>query len=60
MPALCAGNVATEDVVYMLNGFGMHHGINQEKLLAASKFITGAIGKQNNSRAAKAMLAAQA
>ncbi|KAK9838776.1 hypothetical protein WJX74_003122 [Apatococcus lobatus] len=54
------GNVATEDVVYMLNGFGLNHGINLDKLLAASSFITGALGKQNNSRAATAMLAAQA
>ncbi len=55
----CAGNVATEDVVYMLNGFGLEHGIDFDKLLATSKYITDALGKPNSSRAATAMLAAR-
>ncbi|KAG7671915.1 hypothetical protein Ndes2437B_g03273 [Nannochloris sp. 'desiccata'] len=38
------GNVATEDVVYMLHGFGIKTGIDMEKLLDASAFITGVLG----------------
>ena len=34
-----SGNVATEDVLYMLNGMGINNGINLKKVLAASKFI---------------------
>ena len=43
----------------MLNGFGLKHGIDMDKLLAASQFITQALGKSNSSRAATAMLAAR-
>ena len=50
------GNVATEDVVYMLHGFGIKTGIDMEKLLDASAFITGVLGRKNNSRAAEALL----
>jgi hydroxymethylglutaryl-CoA lyase len=51
------GNIATEDVVYMLNGFGIKTGINMDKLLDASAFITGVLGgRKNNSRAAEALL----
>ncbi len=51
-----AGNVATEDVVYMLNGFGIHHGVDLEKLVDASAFISQALGRRPNSRVAEAML----
>ncbi|GMH32252.1 hypothetical protein BSKO_00086 [Bryopsis sp. KO-2023] len=51
------GNIATEDVVYMLNGFGVEHGIDVEKMVTASDFISKAIGQENNSRAANALLA---
>jgi hydroxymethylglutaryl-CoA lyase len=52
------GNVATEDVVYFLNGFGIETGIDMDKLLDASAFITGVLGegRKNNSRAAEALL----
>jgi hydroxymethylglutaryl-CoA lyase len=33
------GNVATEDVVYMLNGLGVSTGVDMTKLLEASMFI---------------------
>eukprot|EP00873_Tetraselmis_striata_P032993 jgi/Tetstr1/453257/TSEL_040273.t1 len=36
------GNVATEDVVYMLDGFGIKHGLDMRALLAASDFISRA------------------
>lgn len=35
-----SGNVATEDVVYMLNGMGIETGVNLEKLIAAGRFIS--------------------
>ena len=50
------GNVATEDVVYMLQGFGIETGVDMEKLLDASAFITGVLGRKNSSRAATALL----
>ncbi|KAI3433464.1 hypothetical protein D9Q98_003277 [Chlorella vulgaris] len=50
------GNVATEDVVYMLTGFGIRHGVDMDRLLDASHFICQALGKRNNSRAADALL----
>ena len=51
------GNVATEDVLYMLNGLGVETGIDMEKLIAAGDFICKAIGKPSNSRVAKALSA---
>jgi hydroxymethylglutaryl-CoA lyase len=52
-----SGNVATEDVVFMLNGLGIRHGIDMDKLLDASEFITKALGRMTNgSRAAEALL----
>jgi len=49
------GNVATEDVVYMLDGMGIKHGVNMDKLLEASRYISHALGRENSSRAAKAL-----
>ena len=40
-----SGNVATEDVVYMLNGLGIDTGIDLERVLDASRFISDAIGR---------------
>ena len=57
--AAAAGNVATEDVVYLLNGLGIKHGVDMEKLLDVSQFISDALGRPNSSRAAKALLAAR-
>ncbi|HEV7800632.1 MAG TPA: hydroxymethylglutaryl-CoA lyase [Burkholderiales bacterium] len=51
------GNVATEDVLYMLNGLGIETGIDMEKLIAAGDFICRALGRPTNSRAAKALAA---
>lgn len=39
-----AGNVATEDLVYLLDGLGIQHGVNLEGVLAASRYIVNAIG----------------
>ncbi len=56
LPPLCSGNVATEDVVYMLSGFGIQHGVDLERLVDASAFITQVLGRRPNSRVAEAML----
>ena len=50
------GNVATEDVVYMLHGMGIDTGIDLEKLIDAGKFISDYLGRAPNSRAATAIL----
>ncbi len=51
------GNVATEDVVYMLHGMGIETGIDLDKLIDAGNFISEALGRKPLSRAANAMLA---
>jgi hydroxymethylglutaryl-CoA lyase len=50
------GNVATEDLVYMLRGMGIDTGIDLEKLVDAGKYISDVLGRKPNSRAAIAML----
>jgi hydroxymethylglutaryl-CoA lyase len=50
------GNVATEDVVFMLHGMGIDTGIDLEKLVDAGKFISDFLGRKPNSRAATAIL----
>jgi hydroxymethylglutaryl-CoA lyase len=52
-----SGNVATEDVVYMLNGLGIESGIDLEKLVDAGDYISKAIDRCNNSKVANAILA---
>jgi hydroxymethylglutaryl-CoA lyase len=49
------GNVATEDVVYMLNGMEIETGINLEKLAAAGRAISQALGRETQSKAAAAI-----
>jgi hydroxymethylglutaryl-CoA lyase len=50
-----SGNVASEDVVYLLNGLGYETGIDLEKLIAAGSFISNALGRSSASRVALAM-----
>lgn len=49
-----SGNVATEDVVYMLNGLGIHTGLDLDKLLDASYYIDDALERKSNSKVALA------
>ena len=51
------GNVATEDVVYMLNGMGIESGVNLDKVAAAGRFISQHLGRGPASKAAAAMIA---
>ena len=50
------GNVATEDVVYMLHGMGIETGIDLDKLVDAGQFISDFLGRKPNSNAATALL----
>ncbi|TQV77512.1 hydroxymethylglutaryl-CoA lyase [Aliikangiella marina] len=52
-----SGNVATEDVVYMLNGLGLSSGVDLDKLVDAGDFISQFLKRDNNSKVAKAILA---
>jgi hydroxymethylglutaryl-CoA lyase len=54
------GNVATEDVVFMLDGLGVATGIDLAKLVDAGAFISGVLGRPPVSRAARALLAKRA
>lgn len=51
-----AGNVATEDVVYLLNGLGMETGIDLAKLASTSQWISSQLGRTPSSRVALAMM----
>ena len=50
------GNVATEDVVYLLHGMGIDTGIDLDKLIDAGVFISAFLERKPNSRASTALL----
>jgi hydroxymethylglutaryl-CoA lyase len=50
------GNVASEDVVYLLDGLGIDSGIDLKALVDAGAFISGVLGRPPVSRAGKALL----
>lgn len=49
------GNIATEDVVYLLNGLDIEHGVDLDKLIYAGNTISAVLNKPSNSKVAKAM-----
>ncbi len=51
------GNVATEDVVYMMNGLGIATGVDLEKLRQAGEFICAQLGREPASKVARALAA---
>jgi hydroxymethylglutaryl-CoA lyase len=55
-----SGNVATEDVVYLLHGLDYDTGINLAKLVEAGAFISDKLGRESSSRVARAMAGATA
>jgi hydroxymethylglutaryl-CoA lyase len=55
-----SGNVATEDVVYMLHGLGIQTGVDLERLVEVGEWICGFLNKSSNSKAGKAMSAKRA
>jgi isopropylmalate/homocitrate/citramalate synthase len=52
-----SGNVATEDVVYLLNGLGIETGVDLDKLAAAGRFISSHLGRPTSSKVAAALAA---
>jgi hydroxymethylglutaryl-CoA lyase len=54
------GNVASEDVVYMLHGMGIDTGIDLDALIDAGQFISDFLGRKPHSRAANALLTKRA
>jgi hydroxymethylglutaryl-CoA lyase len=49
------GNVATEDVVYMLHGMGIKTGVDISKLIEAGNYICAALKKQTSSKVGRAL-----
>jgi hydroxymethylglutaryl-CoA lyase len=54
------GNVASEDVVYMLHGMGLHTGVALDRLIETGAWLAQQLGKDTASRVTRARLAAQA
>ncbi|MFG1187225.1 hydroxymethylglutaryl-CoA lyase [Xanthobacter aminoxidans] len=52
-----SGNLATEDLVYMLNGLGIETGVDLDRLAAAGRAITAALGRTPASKVAQALAA---
>ena len=53
------GNVATEDLLYLLHGLGLPTGIDLDEVVRTGDFISRAIGRENGSRAGRALSAKQ-
>ena len=50
-----SGNVATEDLLYLLEGMGIETGIDLERAVAAGRFISSRLGRETQSRVARAL-----
>jgi hydroxymethylglutaryl-CoA lyase len=55
-----SGNVGTEDVIYMLNGLGIEHGVDLDSIADAGRFICAALGREPASKVAQALKAKHA
>lgn len=51
------GNVSTEDLLHLLHSLGIHTGVNLEEMAEIGAWISGELGRPNDSRAGKAILA---
>jgi hydroxymethylglutaryl-CoA lyase len=51
------GNVATEDLLYLLDGLGVRHGVDLDAVIEAGEFIGAQLGRPTASRVARALLA---
>ena len=49
------GNLATEDLVWQLNGLGVHSGVDLDLLVAASDWLAGVLGRPSPSRVVRAL-----
>ena len=52
-----SGNVATEEVIYMLDGLGVHTGIHLDDLVQVSQFVSAELGCPTGSKVSQALLA---
>ena len=52
-----SGNVATEDVVYLLDGLGIETGVDLERVVDTGQWICGVLGREPSSKAARAIAA---
>ncbi len=52
-----SGNVATEDVLYLLSGLGIHTGIDLDLVYEAGRYICAQLGRESSSKVARAMAA---
>jgi len=50
-----SGNVATEDVLYLLNGLGIGTGVDLKKLIETGEWISQQLGRKNGSKVGQAM-----
>lgn len=50
-----SGNVASEDVVYLLHGLGIHTGIDLERLADTGRWLAGLLGRETGSKVGKAL-----
>ena len=51
------GNVATEDVLYLLDGLGIETGVDMAKLMEAGRYVCDFLGRPTGSRVARALMA---
>lgn len=49
-----SGNVASEDLLYMLDGLGIETGVDLDRLIAAGNYISGFLGRPSGSKVARA------
>src|SRR5690606_9095131 len=54
------GNVATEDVLYMLHGMGIETGVDLDAVADIGQWISGQLGRKSSSRAGSALAARKA
>ena len=52
---IASGNVATEDVLYLLNGLGIKTGVDLEKLVATGDWICSQLNRHNGSKVGQAL-----
>jgi len=52
-----SGNVATEDVVYLLHGLGIETGVDLERLAETGRWICGVLGRESSSKVGRALTA---
>ena len=52
-----SGNVATEDVVYLLHGLGIETGIDLDRLAETGRWICGVLGRESSSKVGRALSA---